>query len=72
MLSWEAFVGLRNLYERGWSVSAIARHLGKDRKTVRRYLTDPQARPPGCASRAVGCWTPMPPMSRRAWRTTRT
>jgi transposase len=36
---------LRNLRERGWSVSAIARHLGKDRKTVRRYLTDPDARP---------------------------
>jgi transposase len=45
MLSWEEFVELRNLYERGWSISAIARHLGKDRKTVRRYLTDPQARP---------------------------
>jgi transposase len=45
MLSWEEFVELRNLYERGWSVSAIARHLGKDRKTVRRYLTDPDARP---------------------------
>ena len=36
---------LRNLHERGWSVSAIARHLGKDRKTVRRYLADPDARP---------------------------
>jgi transposase len=45
MLSWEEFVELRNLHERGWSISAIARHLGKDRKTVRRYLTDPQARP---------------------------
>jgi transposase len=41
MLCWEEFVELRNLRERGWSVSAIARHLGKDRKTVRRYLTDP-------------------------------
>jgi transposase len=45
MLCWEEFVELRNLHERGWSVSAIARHLGKDRKTVRRYLTDPNARP---------------------------
>jgi transposase len=45
MLCWEEFVELRNLHERGWSVSAIARHLGKDRKTIRRYLTDPDARP---------------------------
>ncbi len=26
------------LSKRGWSVSAIARHLGRDRKTVRSYL----------------------------------
>jgi transposase len=45
MLCWEEFVELRNLHERGWSVSAIARHLGKDRKTVRRYLADPDVRP---------------------------
>ncbi len=24
---------------RGWSISAIARHLGRDRKTVRAYLS---------------------------------
>ncbi|HXF72883.1 MAG TPA: helix-turn-helix domain-containing protein, partial [Actinomycetota bacterium] len=35
MLAWEEYVELRNLIERGWSVSAIARHLGRDRKTVR-------------------------------------
>jgi transposase len=27
------------LRERGWSISAIARHLGRDRKTVRGYLS---------------------------------
>ena len=27
------------LFNRGWTVSAIARHLGRDRKTVRSYLT---------------------------------
>jgi len=26
------------LFKRGWSISAIARHLGRDRKTVRSYL----------------------------------
>jgi transposase len=45
MLCWEEFVELRSLHERGWSVSAIARHLGKDRKTIRRYLADLDARP---------------------------
>ncbi len=31
------------LRERGWSVSAIARHLGRDRKTVRAYLNGERA-----------------------------
>ena len=26
------------LRRRGWSISAISRHLGRDRKTVRAYL----------------------------------
>jgi transposase len=30
------------LREQGWSISAIARHLGRDRKTVRRYLSGAQ------------------------------
>ena len=38
MLSWEEDVEARALRQRGWSVSAIARHLGHDRKTVRAYL----------------------------------
>jgi transposase len=45
MLSWEELVEIRNLFERGWSIKAIAEHVGKDRKTVRRYLTDPDAKP---------------------------
>jgi transposase len=28
------------LKKRGWSISAIARHLGRDRKTVRSYLNN--------------------------------
>jgi transposase len=27
------------LFKRGWTVSAIARHLGRDRKTIRSYLS---------------------------------
>jgi transposase len=38
------------LSKRGWTVSAIARHLGRDRKTVRSYLSGervPGVRRPG-------------------------
>ena len=40
MLSWEEFVLIHHLKKRGWSIRAIANHLGKDRKTIRRYLYD--------------------------------
>ncbi len=39
------------LQERGWSISAIARHLGRDRKTVRCYLNGD--RQPGVRATAV-------------------
>lgn len=39
MLSWEEDVQAHALREQGWSISAIARHLGVDRKTVRAYLS---------------------------------
>jgi transposase len=38
MLSEEDDVEIAALAKRGWSVSAIARHTGRDRKTVRKYL----------------------------------
>ena len=38
MLSREDVVESVALYKRGWSVSAIARHTGRDRKTVRAWL----------------------------------
>ena len=38
-------VQARELHASGWTVSAIARHLGHDRRTVRIYLTG--ARDPG-------------------------
>ena len=31
-------VEIHALRQQGWSISAIARHLGLDRKTVRAYL----------------------------------
>jgi transposase len=38
MLTREDDVEVHALARRGWSISAIARHTGRDRKTVRRYL----------------------------------
>jgi transposase len=38
MLTEEEHVEASALYRRGWSISAIARHLGRDRKTIRAYL----------------------------------
>lgn len=39
MLTREEDVDAYALRRRGWSISAIARHLGRDRKTVRGYLS---------------------------------
>lgn len=38
MLTQEDDVEISALAARGWSVSAIARHTGRDRKTIRKYL----------------------------------
>jgi transposase len=38
VLFWEEDVEAHALRQRGWSISAIARHLGHDRKTIRAYL----------------------------------
>jgi transposase len=39
------------LRKRGWSISAIARHTGFDRKTVRKYLArKSRQQNPGCVS----------------------
>jgi transposase len=42
MLTEEDDVEIHALARRGWSVSAIARHTGRDRKTVRKYLRGPR------------------------------
>jgi transposase len=51
MLTQEDDVEIHALAKRGWSKSAIARHTGRDRKTVRKYLAgggERQERPPSC------------------------
>ena len=38
MLTQEDDIDIHALRRRGWSISAIARHVGRDRKTVKAYL----------------------------------
>lgn len=38
MLTWENIVEATALRQQGWTISAIARHLGRDRKTIKDYL----------------------------------
>ena len=56
MLTWENDVEVHALRARGWSISAIARHTGRDRKTVRAYLNGD--RTPGVRARAVDAFAP--------------
>ena len=51
MLSGDEDLEINALKERGWTVSAIARHVGRDRKTVRAYLSG--EREPGVRVRVV-------------------
>ena len=43
MLTQEDDVDAHALRKRGWTISAIARHLGHDRKTIRAYLNGGRA-----------------------------
>lgn len=51
MLSWEADVEIFALRAQGWTISAIARHVNADRKTVRAYLSG--QRTPGVRLRSA-------------------
>jgi transposase len=51
MLTEEEFVDVTALRRQGWTISAIARHLGHDRKTIRGYVEG--RRQPGVRRRAV-------------------
>lgn len=52
MISQEEDVEAHALRKQGWSISAIARHLGRDRKTVRSYLN--AEREPGVRRATLG------------------
>ena len=51
MLSPDEDVEITSLKKRGWSIAAIARHTGHDRKTVRAYLSG--QREPGVRAKAT-------------------
>jgi transposase len=55
MLTQENDVEIHALAARGWNQSAISRHTGRDRKTVRRYLA---AGGPPVRERAASCLEP--------------
>ena len=57
MLTEEDDVEIHALAARGWSVSAISRHTGRDRKTVRKYLAAPRGALLG-HERAPSCLEP--------------
>ena len=50
MLTKEDDVEIHALAARGWTKAAIARHTGRDRKTIQKYL----ARPVGRAGQGAG------------------
>ena len=52
MLTREDDVEIHALHQRGWSISAIARHTGRNRRTIRNYIngvTAPGVREPAGA-----------------------
>lgn len=51
MLTWEEDVEAHALHQQGWKISAIARHLNRDPKTIRGYLTG--KRTPGQRARTL-------------------
>ena len=48
-------VEIHALRKQGWSISAIARHMGLDRKTVRAYLCGDREVGVGCCRTPAGC-----------------
>ena len=51
MLTWEEKLEAEALFKRGWKIAVIARHLGRDPKTIRAYLSG--ERTPGVRRRST-------------------
>ena len=57
MLTPKEDMEITSLSKRGWSIAAIARHTGRDRKTVRAYLNgerEPGVRQNAEEDRSIG------------------
>ena len=54
MLTRENDIDVHALRRQGWTISAIARHLGRDRKTIRAYLNGREGRGAGAQLAASG------------------
>ena len=54
MLTWEEDIDAHALRKRGWTISAIARHLDRDRRTIRAYLSGD--RTPGVRASSAPDW----------------
>ena len=65
MLTHGEDVEVHALKQRGWTISAIARHLGRDRKTIRAYINGTRA--PGV--RLSSRLDPLEPFARYSGRT---
>ncbi|MEE4597416.1 transcriptional regulator [Streptomyces sp. DSM 41524] len=63
MLTREEDVDAHALRRQGWTISAIARHLGRDRKTIRAYLNG--ERVPGQRRQAPDAFVPFLPYCRQ-------
>ncbi len=60
MITREEDVDIHALAGQGWTITAIARHVGRDRKTVRDYLNG--KREPEVRQRAEDPFVPSSPM----------
>jgi len=56
MITREEDVDIHALRRQGWTITAIANHVGRDRKTVRGYLTG--KRQPGVRKRTTETFAP--------------
>ncbi|MGY3847321.1 terminase gpP N-terminus-related DNA-binding protein [Streptomyces hydrogenans] len=66
MLTREEGVDAHALRRQGWTISAIARHLGRDRKTIRAYLNGDHV--PGQSTSGPGCLRSVPAVLQAAAR----
>lgn len=66
VLTREEYAEARELHSQGWSLSAIARYLGRDRKTVRSYLVG--GRTPGVRKSSQDQFGPFAPYCQQRLR----